>query len=561
MIKKVIILPDVHLTEDCPKDYLPVKKFIKQFKPDEVILLGDFMDVSSLSAWDYDKKRLMEGKRFKKELNRANKELDFLQQHSKKITYLAGNHPYHKNTEVLTKNGWINISDKNLLLMDVAQFSIESRGITYSKPITQQSVYTKKVITFENNYTKQVVNPEHKVVYNGEKINADLLIGKELDKNKFIYNGYNILNSSIDLSADELRLITWIIMDGSLVFRDDRPHHIQFKLSKERKIHSLTELLNSMSVKYTIQKASMSGINKLQPYMIRIYKDSKKYFKLLNNKKQFPSRFVDLSSEQLREVLKTITITDGSKAYSHYNWTTTSKIDLDIIMQASITNNIYFKYTKGFNHSGFKNGKLQYRASFYLDDLTKSSLQKIKISVSDYNDFCYCLTMPQGTLITRIDGKIAFSGNCDRVSRYLDKNPEMEGLIEIETNLNLKGRKIKFIKMNDLYKVGDMYFTHGMYTNLHNARKHLQTLGCNICYGHQHSTQTAMQNMAMQKPYMAYALGTLGDKKPDYLRNKPGNWINQFGIFYYNDKNGNFNLYPVNVIKGKFIWNGKVYGG
>ena len=148
----------------------------------------------------------------------------------------------------------------------------------------------------------------------------------------------------------------------------------------------------------------------------------------------------------------------------------------------------------------------------------------------------------------------------DRITRYLDKNPEMEGLIEPQIRLKLKERKIRWVKMNDLYKLGDMYFTHGMYTNVHNAKKHLQTLGCNVCYGHQHSTQTAMQNMAMQKPYMAYALGTLGDKKPDYLKNRPGNWINQFAVFYWDTKTGHFNLYPVNIIKNKFIWNGKQYG-
>jgi predicted phosphodiesterase len=148
----------------------------------------------------------------------------------------------------------------------------------------------------------------------------------------------------------------------------------------------------------------------------------------------------------------------------------------------------------------------------------------------------------------------------DRIERYLDKNPEMEGIIELKPQLRLKERKIKWVKMNDLYKLGDMYFTHGMYTNLHHARKHLQTLGCNICYGHSHTTQTAFQNMAMQKPHMAYALGTLGDKKPDYLKNRPGNWINQFSIFYYCTVTGNFNLYPINIIKGRFLWNGKEYG-
>ena len=239
-IKSIIILPDVHLTESIPKDYLLVKAFIKDFKPDEIILLGDFMDIASLSAWDYDKKRIMEGRRFVKEVRRANNELDYLQKYSKKVIYLEGNHE-------------------------------------------------------------------------------------------------------------------------------------------------------------------------------------------------------------------------------------------------------------------------------------------------------------------------------DRVNRYLDKNPEMEGMIEIPEQLGLKERKINWIKMNGLYKKGTMYFTHGMYTNLHNAKKHLQTLGCNVCYGHQHGTQTAMQNMKMQRPHMAYALGTLGDKAPSYMKNRPANWISQFGIFYWNTKTGGFNLYPVNIIKNKFLWKDKEY--
>ena len=65
----------------------------------------------------------------------------------------------------------------------------------------------------------------------------------------------------------------------------------------------------------------------------------------------------------------------------------------------------------------------------------------------------------------------------------------------------------------------------------------------------------------MQKPHMAYALGTLGNKKPDFMQNKPSSWINQFAVFYWDTKGGNFNLYPINVIKGRFFWNGKQYGG
>ena len=49
MIKKVVILPDVHLSDEIPKEYKLVKKFIKRFRPHECIILGDFIDVTILS--------------------------------------------------------------------------------------------------------------------------------------------------------------------------------------------------------------------------------------------------------------------------------------------------------------------------------------------------------------------------------------------------------------------------------------------------------------------------------------------------------------------------------
>jgi metallophosphoesterase superfamily enzyme len=165
------------------------------------------------------------------------------------------------------------------------------------------------------------------------------------------------------------------------------------------------------------------------------------------------------------------------------------------------------------------------------------------------------------------DGKIDYiEGNHEwRVERYLDKNPEMEGLIELPEKLGLEERNIDWYpylnQVKNPLKIGDMHFIHGMYTNMNHAKKHLQALGCNVCYGHKHETQTAMQNMAMQKPYMAYGLGTLGDKSPDFMKGRPANWMNQFGVFYWDTNTGNFNLFPVNVIKNKFIWGGKVYDG
>jgi len=144
----------------------------------------------------------------------------------------------------------------------------------------------------------------------------------------------------------------------------------------------------------------------------------------------------------------------------------------------------------------------------------------------------------------------------DWINQYVEKYPEMEGLVEIVENTTAK---FKWIQMNKLYKKGHLYFTHGMYANKYHSNKHLINLGCNIVYGHVHRTQSDMMNMKMQKPIMGWALGCLCDKEPFYMRKKPANWINGFGIIYVNTENGNFNMYPINIINNRFIWNGKEY--
>jgi len=144
------------------------------------------------------------------------------------------------------------------------------------------------------------------------------------------------------------------------------------------------------------------------------------------------------------------------------------------------------------------------------------------------------------------------------VEQYIDKHPEMEGLIEIPKKLKLAKRGIAWYKYNTLYKVENLYFTHGCYTGKYHANKHLQSFGCNIVYGHAHNTQTAMQNMKMQEVHMSYGLGCLCDHEPEYMHGRPANWINQFAVAYIN-KAGDFNLYPINIIKNKFMFEGKEY--
>ena len=92
MLERIVVLPDVHLTTKIPKEYELAKKFIKDYKPTEIIILGDFMEVSSLSSYDLSKRRKIEGQRFEKEIEVAKREIEILSDLCTTITYLEGNH-------------------------------------------------------------------------------------------------------------------------------------------------------------------------------------------------------------------------------------------------------------------------------------------------------------------------------------------------------------------------------------------------------------------------------------------------------------------------------------
>lgn len=155
--------------------------------------------------------------------------------------------------------------------------------------------------------------------------------------------------------------------------------------------------------------------------------------------------------------------------------------------------------------------------------------------------------------------KIYLFGNHEtRLERYLDENPELEGILSIEKNLHLEERGWKFFEEGKIAKIGHACFIHGWYWNIYHARKHVSEMGDNIFYGHVHDVQSFSKPNPAQMPIIGQSLGCLCDLNPAWKRNKPNRWVNAFGIFYFS-KNGNFTYYTPIIIDGCFWWNGKYY--
>lgn len=152
-----------------------------------------------------------------------------------------------------------------------------------------------------------------------------------------------------------------------------------------------------------------------------------------------------------------------------------------------------------------------------------------------------------------------------RYQPYTDQHPEVRGLVEPEKGLEFSqrrkdGYKIRHFRYNECFRNGNLYATHGWYTNQHHAQKHVNSFCRNVVYGHIHDVQvaTAISPIDQSRKHMAVCLGCLCNRSPEYMRNAPNKWVHCLGIAHFR-KNGDFNLDPVVISDGVASYAGKVF--
>ena len=157
-------------------------------------------------------------------------------------------------------------------------------------------------------------------------------------------------------------------------------------------------------------------------------------------------------------------------------------------------------------------------------------------------------------------------GNHDfRVEAYIDKNPELEGLIEVEEGLGLAERGIQWIRFwrdGTIYKIGKAGFCHGLYTTRYHAAKMVDNYCCNIFYGHVHDVMEHPKVMhGKDEVVVGQSLGCLCRLDQAYIKQNPKNWQLAFGDFFFT-REGMFTYYVPRIFDGKFVApTGKVYKG
>jgi predicted phosphodiesterase len=92
----VLVVGDAHVDEDQNLDrFLALGNKIRIEKPDYVIIIGDFLSLNCLSEWDKNKRKKMENKRYKLEIEAGNAALNMMGLDGSQdceVIYVEGNH-------------------------------------------------------------------------------------------------------------------------------------------------------------------------------------------------------------------------------------------------------------------------------------------------------------------------------------------------------------------------------------------------------------------------------------------------------------------------------------
>ena len=150
-------------------------------------------------------------------------------------------------------------------------------------------------------------------------------------------------------------------------------------------------------------------------------------------------------------------------------------------------------------------------------------------------------------------------GNHDEwLDKFVEENPYLDHLT-FRKACYWDKRGFKFKKYNEVLTIGKLSFIHGAYTGPTHAKKHLESYGTNLLYGHVHDLQRYSMTRLKDGTISAWSLGCLKDmraEKNTWLRGRLNNWNHAVAIIDF-WKNGNFAVQIVEIVKGKAVLNGK----
>jgi len=330
-----------------------------------------------------------------------------------------------EDTEILSKNGWKkhNAIKKGDI---IATFNLEKECIEYLpvKNIFAEK-YNGKMYNLKNRISDQLISPEHRVVrkpfYSNKYILEKIENIMEF-KAPFITpigsEGY--IKGAIDTDENIIKLIAWIVAEGSIDKNGRGTGRISIYQSKEKSstcYEEIVSLCKSLQLKYTerIQKGLGANCNVIR-FDSNSNKKILKYFKSNKQKgiKFIPDIILKADTETARLFLETYIKGDGHEGVKI---TTASEIIknglLQVIVHAGYGATVAVRKPEGLS----KKDRYIIRIIKHKDTYI-NNVQEI-----NYKGVIWCPNTQNETVIARRNGKIFITGNTPFTNLTMDLTP------------------------------------------------------------------------------------------------------------------------------------------
>jgi Calcineurin-like phosphoesterase len=148
------------------------------------------------------------------------------------------------------------------------------------------------------------------------------------------------------------------------------------------------------------------------------------------------------------------------------------------------------------------------------------------------------------------------------LDQLVEDMPGLEGLLDLPRLLPLDGWDV--IEQGGHVNLGKLTFLHGdqLSGGEHVAKQAVINYERSVRFGHFHSQQTYSKNTPFDAefPKTGISVGCLCRKSPHYGKSRPNKWSQGF-LYGYILPDGSYHDYPVTIVKGRAVVNGKVYHG
>lgn len=534
-LKHPLILSDVHLPfHDLKAVCVAIDKGA-QMGVDSIYLNGDILDCYKISRFFKDGSMMT----FNEEREMFWSFIDFLEDALNIPIFMKqGNHCFDDKTEILTDSGFkgmkeISDSDK------FATLNTEANQIEFHlAEKVHKLAYNGDMFKISTRGTDMMVTQDHRLYlrYSNNTNNYGIVKASEINRavSRVTFRASGLLNNPeyTELTDDEIRICAWLHTDGSVFNRVGfSTKYILYQ--RPEKVHLITDVLDRLGYKYSFKirnkpVTSIAGKELKNPSkpacVINILRGRGKntvrlrlddIIKERNNLMPWISK---LSKRQFDIFLGCVTDANGHR-----------RDDGDCIaldgMKTFLDQMQAQCVVQGYRCSMSEYRKGTFRLNIVETDSICVDSFKDNHSFEPYEGEVFCVTVPNGTVVVRRNGKVHISGNCDRWEHYIQQNaPALEDIPEfkLENILKLKELNIGFVESSQICKMGKLDVIHGhefgksVFSPVNPARGYFNRAKSSVLAGHCHQTSEHHENNLKRDSMACFTTGALCNLSPKY---------------------------------------------